>query len=232
MIPFWCACWIAWQTGTNSSSRCRGVSRCSSQYSVIGTPLTSSMTKNGRPSACAGVEDLGDVGVVHQGQGLPLGLEAGEHLLRVHARLDDLQRHQALDRLGLLGHPDRAHAAFADLLQQLVRADDGAGPLADGLVDGRPGRAGGGRRRTRLAACPARSSDSTSARTCGSSPQASVRYAARSAGDANSRALPKMLLTSVMEPAMPRLHFPVRHWEWATARGGVFLSFQPAARPR
>ena len=33
MIPFWCACWIAWQTGTNSSSRSRGVSWLSSQYS-------------------------------------------------------------------------------------------------------------------------------------------------------------------------------------------------------
>ena len=26
MIPFWWACCTAWQTGTNSSSRCRGVS--------------------------------------------------------------------------------------------------------------------------------------------------------------------------------------------------------------
>ena len=50
MTPFWCACWIAWHTGTNSSSRCFGVSLFRSQYSVIGTPLTSSMTKNGRPS--------------------------------------------------------------------------------------------------------------------------------------------------------------------------------------
>ena len=45
MIPFWWACWTAWQTGMNSSSRSRGVSCCSSQYWVIGTPLTSSMTK-------------------------------------------------------------------------------------------------------------------------------------------------------------------------------------------
>ncbi len=45
MTPFWCACWIAWQTGTNSSSRSLGVSRLRSQYSVIGTPLTGSMTK-------------------------------------------------------------------------------------------------------------------------------------------------------------------------------------------
>ena len=26
MIPFWWACWIAWQTGTKSSSRSRGLS--------------------------------------------------------------------------------------------------------------------------------------------------------------------------------------------------------------
>ena len=45
MIPFWCACWIARHTGTNSSSRSRGVSCASSQYLVMGTPWTSSMTK-------------------------------------------------------------------------------------------------------------------------------------------------------------------------------------------
>ena len=33
----------------------------------------------------------------------------------------------------LLGHEDDAEAAFADLLQQLVRADDRAGPLQEGL---------------------------------------------------------------------------------------------------
>ena len=87
MIPFWWACWIAWQTGTNSSSRWRGVRWLSSQYLVIGTPLTSSMTKYGRPCPCAPrVEHLGDVRVVHQGQGLPLGLEAGDDLPGVHAR--------------------------------------------------------------------------------------------------------------------------------------------------
>ena len=74
-----------------------------------------------------GVEHLGDVGVVHHRQGLPLGLEPGDDLLGVHARLDDLQRHPAADRVRLLGHEDDAHAAFADLLQQLVGADDRAG---------------------------------------------------------------------------------------------------------
>src|SRR5438105_15902090 len=50
MMPFWWACWIAWQTGTNSSSLSRGVRWLSSQYLVIGTPWTSSMTKYGLPA--------------------------------------------------------------------------------------------------------------------------------------------------------------------------------------
>ena len=83
----------------------------------------------------AGVEHLGDVRMVHHRQRLPLGLEAGDHLPRVHARLDDLERDRPLDRLGLLGHEDDAHAAFADLLQQLVGADDRAGPLGNGGRD-------------------------------------------------------------------------------------------------
>ncbi len=88
----------------------------------------------------AGVEDLGDIGVVHQCQGLPLGFEAGDHLARIHARLDDLQGDLALDRLGLLGQEDRAHAAFAELLQQLVRADHLAEFLGRCVLLGRPNR--------------------------------------------------------------------------------------------
>ena len=38
----------------------------------------------------AAVVDLGDVGVVHHRQRLAFGLEAGDHRLGVHARLDDL----------------------------------------------------------------------------------------------------------------------------------------------
>ena len=74
----------------------------------------------------AGVQHAGDIGVVHQGQGLPLGVEAGQRLLGVHAQFDDLQGDLANHRLGLLGHVDGAEAAFADLLQQLVRTDLGA----------------------------------------------------------------------------------------------------------
>jgi hypothetical protein len=62
--------------------------------------------------------------MVHEGQRLPLGLETSDHLAAVHARLDDLESNLALDRLRLLGHVDGAHAAFADLLQQLIGTDD------------------------------------------------------------------------------------------------------------
>ena len=49
----------------------------------------------------AAVEDAGDVGVVHQGQRLPLGVEPGQDRPRVHADLDQLEGDLALDRLGL-----------------------------------------------------------------------------------------------------------------------------------
>ena len=126
MIPFWWACCTARQTGTNSSSRSRIGSRC--LVAVLGDRDALDQLHDEVGAAGvggAGVEDAGDVGVVHQGQGLALGLEAGDDLLRVHARLDDLQGHRAADRLGLLGHVDDAHAPLADLLQQLVGADHG-----------------------------------------------------------------------------------------------------------
>ena len=77
-------------------------------------------------------------------QRLPLGLEAGDHLRRVHAGLDDLEGDHAADGLLLLGHVDHAHAALADLLQQLVRADDRAGPFGRTAIHvaASPGRGG------------------------------------------------------------------------------------------
>jgi hypothetical protein len=57
-------------------------------------------------------------------QRLPLRLEAGEHGLGIHARLDELQRHLALDRRGLFGGPDGAHAPLADQFQKLVALRD------------------------------------------------------------------------------------------------------------
>ena len=65
-------------------------------------------------------------------QGLSLGFEAGDDLLGVHARLDDLQSDLAAHRLDLFGHVDDAEAAFADLLQQLVGSDLRTGLLGDG----------------------------------------------------------------------------------------------------
>ena len=70
-----------------------------------------------------GLEDLSDVGVAHQGQDLPLSIEAGHHLLGVHAQLDDLEGHTPADRLLLLGLIDRAHPAFAQNLDEAVVAD-------------------------------------------------------------------------------------------------------------
>ena len=93
MMPFWCACWTALADVDEQLQRARGSSLCLSQYSVIGTPLTSSITKYGRPvSVAPASRTLRDVGVVHHRQRLPLGLEARDHLPGVHAELDDLLR--------------------------------------------------------------------------------------------------------------------------------------------
>ena len=77
----------------------------------------------------AGVKNLGDIRMIHDGQRLPFGLEAGDDLRRVHARLDDLDGNHAADRLFLFGQEDDAHAAFAELLKQFVGADACAGRL-------------------------------------------------------------------------------------------------------
>ena len=47
----------------------------------------------------------------------------------IHAGLDDFERDAAADRRLLLGHVHHAHAPFADLLQELVGADQRAGLL-------------------------------------------------------------------------------------------------------
>ncbi len=81
----------------------------------------------------AAVEDPGDVGVVHQGERLALGLEPGQDSLGVHSGLDQLEGNQSLDGVALLGHPDGAHAAFADRLEELIAAgNDRADRIAVG----------------------------------------------------------------------------------------------------
>jgi hypothetical protein len=70
-------------------------------------------TRFGRPC----VEQFGNVRVIHHRDGLPLGLEAGEDGLRLPALgTDELDGDFAFDRFGLVGHPDRSHPAFANLL--------------------------------------------------------------------------------------------------------------------
>ena len=81
-----------------------------------------------------GVEHLRDVGMVHQRQRLPLGLEAGDDLPSVHPRLDDFEGHLAPHGRGLLGHEHDAEAPFADLLQQLVGTDHRARGFSKGAL--------------------------------------------------------------------------------------------------
>ena len=126
-MPFWWACCTAWQTGTNSSSRSRGDSRC--PVAIVGDRHALDQLHHevgAAASAVAGVEDLGDVGMIHQGQRLPLLLEAGEHPLGVEAGPNDLDGDAALHRLGLVGDPDLAHAPFAELLAELEAAGEDA----------------------------------------------------------------------------------------------------------
>ena len=153
MIPFWWACWTAEQICTKRSRR--SLDAQPAGVAVFGErpaldQLHDEVGAAGADAAglVAGgpaVEDLGDVGVVHQRQRLALGLEPGQDGLRVHARLDELEGHEPLDRLALLGHPDGAHAPLADCFEQLVAAGDG-GPgffacrTVEGLAPaGRPG---------------------------------------------------------------------------------------------
>ena len=109
----------------------------------------------------AGVEHARDVRVIHHRQRLPLGLEAGDDALRVHAQLDDLERDAAPDGFLLLGHVNHAAATLADHLKQFVTADaiartfrDGGELCAVGSDSAeRPGAAGsGGRGRFQKAA--------------------------------------------------------------------------------
>src|SRR5439155_24398602 len=67
-----------------------------------------------------GIEHLGDVGMVHHRQRLPLGLEAGDDALGVHAQLDDLEGDTAADRFFLFGHVHDTHAYLADFFHEFV----------------------------------------------------------------------------------------------------------------
>ena len=65
--------------------------------------------------------------MVHHGEGLALGLEAGDDGLCVHAQPDDFEGDAAAHGLLLFGHVNDAAAAFADFLQEFVSSDAIAG---------------------------------------------------------------------------------------------------------
>ena len=61
--------------------------------------------------------------MLHHGQSLPFRGEARHHFLGVHAGFDQLERHLAANRMGLLSQPHRTHAALAEPLYQTIGAD-------------------------------------------------------------------------------------------------------------
>ena len=137
---------MALQTWTKSSSRCRTERLV--RVAELGDRLARHQLHHEVGPAGvggAGVEDLGDVGMVHQRQRLALLLEAGDDLHGVHPQLDDLERDAARHRLALLGEEDGAEAAVADRLDQRVAADDGARALGERCE----ARASAGRRHRR-----------------------------------------------------------------------------------
>ena len=84
----------------------------------------------------AAVEDAGDVGVIHQGQRLTLGVEPGQHGPRIHADLDQLESDLALDGLGLIGAVNGAHPPFAEDVSERVPTRDDLAHF--GSAGGRP----------------------------------------------------------------------------------------------
>jgi hypothetical protein len=84
----------------------------------------------------SGIEDPGDAGMIHHGEGLTLDLETGEQFPGIHAELDQFQGDLAPDRLGLFGNVDNTIAAFAEALPKFVGADH----LADIVIIGFNGR--------------------------------------------------------------------------------------------
>src|SRR6266481_7141876 len=81
----------------------------------------------GRPR----IENLCDVGVVHQRQCLPLGFKPGDHALGVHSRLDNFQGDPPADRRLLFSHVNYSVSTLTYLLEQLAVANAVTRLLAD-----------------------------------------------------------------------------------------------------
>ncbi len=97
-----------------------------------------------------GIEDAGNVGMIHEREDSPLGLEAGDYFAGIHAELDDFEGDLAVDGLLLFGEVNDAHAALAQDADGFVGAKlIGCGCESIGFGGcGRGLRAGSGRRPT------------------------------------------------------------------------------------
>ena len=71
------------------------------------------------------VENFGDVGMLHERQGLTLRLESRHDSAGVHAHLNQLECDSAMKGRGLFGAPDLSHAADAEHLNEPVRTNAG-----------------------------------------------------------------------------------------------------------
>lgn len=75
----------------------------------------------------ARIQDFGDAGMVHERQGLTLRGKAGDHLIGVHARLDDLQGDPALDRSILFRQIHDPITPTTDFANEAIPSNDIAG---------------------------------------------------------------------------------------------------------
>ena len=84
--------------------------------------------------AGAGVEEAGDGGVIEAFEDLALAFEAAQQDLRVEAAPQDLDRHPSAVRVvAVRRQVDLAHAALAEIVEDLVGADEaGRLPVTEG----------------------------------------------------------------------------------------------------
>ena len=95
---------------------------------MIGTPLTSSITKYGRPVSVAPASST--LAMFGWSISASACRSASNRAITCRVSMPGLMIFSATlrcDRLLLLGHVDHADAAFADLLEQLVGPDHDAG---------------------------------------------------------------------------------------------------------
>ncbi len=93
-------------------------------------PSTILQLEEGQAVGLADVVDLHDVGVLQPGDGLRLGQEAGGRLGRGMGTAQDHLQGAGAVQADLPGAVDDAHAAAAQLAQDLVAGDGRDGPLS------------------------------------------------------------------------------------------------------